>query len=111
MRRTIIIGDIHGCFDELLELLDEVDIQPDDLLVSVGDLVDRGPAPGAVVRLFRERPNSVVVMGNHERKHVREIFSYAQEITRLQLGDHYAETVEWMRARLATAHEYVTRRV
>ncbi|MEU9963386.1 metallophosphoesterase family protein [Streptomyces malaysiensis] len=98
MRRTIIIGDIHGCFDELLELLDEVDIQPDDLLVSVGDLVDRGPAPGAVVRLFRERPNSVVVMGNHERKHVREIFSYAQEITRLQLGDHYAETVEWMRA-------------
>src|SRR5881394_2844155 len=55
---------------------------PDDLLVSVGDLVDRGPAPGEVVRLFRERPNSVVVMGNHERKHVRGIFSYAQEITR-----------------------------
>jgi serine/threonine protein phosphatase 1 len=97
MRRTVIIGDIHGCFDELLELLDEVDIQPDDLLVSVGDLVDRGPDPGAVVGLFRERPNSVVVMGNHERKHVRGIFSYAQEITRLQLGDHYAETVEWMR--------------
>ncbi|MEU7281601.1 metallophosphoesterase family protein [Streptomyces sp. NPDC045431] len=97
MRRTIIIGDIHGCFDELLELLDEVDIQPDDLLVSVGDLVDRGPAPGAVVGLFRERPNSVVVMGNHERKHVRGILSYAQEITRLQLGDQYAETVDWMR--------------
>ncbi|WP_329520725.1 metallophosphoesterase family protein [Spirillospora sp. NBC_01491] len=97
MRRTIIIGDIHGCFDELLELLEDVDIRPDDLLVSVGDLVDRGPAPGDVVGLFRERPNSVVVMGNHERKHVRGIFSYAQEITRLQLGDHYAETVDWMR--------------
>jgi serine/threonine protein phosphatase 1 len=97
MRRTIVIGDIHGCFDELVELLDEVDLHPDDLLVSVGDLVDRGPAPGEVVRLFRERPNSVVVMGNHERKHVRGIFSYAQEITRLQLGDRYAETVEWMR--------------
>jgi len=97
VRRTIIIGDIHGCFDELLELLDKIDLRPEDLLVSVGDLVDRGPAPGEVVRLFRERPNSVVVMGNHERKHVRGIFSYAQEITRLQLGDHYAETVEWMR--------------
>ncbi|WP_285577770.1 metallophosphoesterase [Actinoallomurus iriomotensis] len=99
MRRTIIIGDIHGCFDELLELLDEVDLRPDDLLVSVGDLVDRGPAPGEVVGLFRERPNSVVVMGNHERKHVRGIFSYAQEITRLQLGDQYTETVDWMRTR------------
>lgn len=97
MRRTVIIGDIHGCFDELLELLQEVNLRPDDLLVSVGDLVDRGPAPGEVVRFFRERPNSVVVMGNHERKHVRGIFSYAQEITRLQLGERYAETVRWMR--------------
>jgi len=35
-------------------------------------------------------------MGNHERKHVRGIFSYAQEITRLQLGDRYDETVAWM---------------
>ncbi|WP_103963143.1 metallophosphoesterase family protein [Nonomuraea solani] len=97
MLRTVIVGDIHGCFDELLELLEKADLHPDDLLVSVGDLVDRGPAPGEVVGLFRERPNSVVVMGNHERKHVRGIFSYAQEITRLQLGDRYAETVEWMR--------------
>ncbi|MEV0395944.1 metallophosphoesterase family protein [Polymorphospora rubra] len=97
MRRTVIVGDIHGCFEELCELLDRVELRPDDLLVSVGDLVDRGPAPGAVVDLFRQRPNSVVVMGNHERKHVRGIFSYAQEITRLQLGDRYAETVDWMR--------------
>ncbi|MEU6715394.1 metallophosphoesterase family protein [Nonomuraea sp. NPDC046802] len=97
MRRTVIIGDIHGCFDELLELLEKVDLRPDDLLVSVGDLVDRGPAPGEVIRLFRERPNAVVIMGNHERKHVRGIFSYAQEITRLQLGDQYAESVDWMR--------------
>ncbi|QYC41728.1 Bis(5'-nucleosyl)-tetraphosphatase, symmetrical [Nonomuraea coxensis DSM 45129] len=97
MNRTVIIGDIHGCFDELLELLEKVDLRPDDLLVSVGDVVDRGPAPGEVVTFFRERPNSVVVMGNHERKHVRGIFSFSQEITRLQLGERYPETVEWMR--------------
>ncbi len=97
MGRTVIVGDIHGCFDELLELLEKVDLRPDDLLISVGDLVDRGPAPGDVVEFFRGRPNSVVLMGNHERKHVREIFSYAQEITRLQLGDRYTETVDWMR--------------
>lgn len=97
MRRTVVVGDIHGCFDELLELLEKVELRAADLLVSVGDLVDRGPAPGDVVRFFRGRPNSVVVMGNHERKHVRGIFSYAQEITRLQLGDDYAETVDWMR--------------
>jgi serine/threonine protein phosphatase 1 len=97
MGRTVVVGDIHGCFEELLALCDAVDLRAEDLLVSVGDLVDRGPAPGEVVRFFRERPNSVVVMGNHERKHVRGVFSYAQEITRLQLGDGYAEAVEWMR--------------
>ncbi|GAA1041188.1 hypothetical protein GCM10009557_64340 [Virgisporangium ochraceum] len=97
MGRTIIVGDIHGCYAELRELLAKVALRPDDLLISVGDLVDRGPSSGEVVGLFRERPNSVVVMGNHERKHVRGIFSYAQEITRLQLGDRYAETVDWMR--------------
>lgn len=97
MGRTVIVGDIHGCFAELLELLEKVDLRPDDLLVGVGDLVDRGPAPGEVVDLFRERPNSIAIMGNHERKHVRGVFSYAQEITRLQFGDRYAEAVDWMR--------------
>ncbi|SDK10738.1 serine/threonine protein phosphatase 1 [Nonomuraea maritima] len=97
MSRTVIIGDIHGCFDVLPELLEKVGLRPDDLLVSVGDLVGRGPAPGEVVTFFRERPNAVVVMGSHEREHVRGIFSYAQEITRLRLGESYAETVEWMR--------------
>jgi serine/threonine protein phosphatase 1 len=94
--RHIIIGDIHGCHDELLELLDRVALTGDDVLVSVGDLVDRGPEPGKVVRLFRERPGAVVIMGNHERKHVRKVFSFSQEITRLQLGEGYAEAVGWM---------------
>ncbi|MEV0662702.1 metallophosphoesterase family protein [Actinomadura luteofluorescens] len=97
MGRTVVVGDIHGCFDELMELLEKVELQPDDLLISVGDLVDRGPAPGEVVRFFRERPNSLALMGNHERKHVRGVFSYAQEITRLQMGDAYAGAVDWMR--------------
>ncbi|MGI5176382.1 metallophosphoesterase family protein [Dactylosporangium sp. CA-152071] len=97
MGRTVVVGDIHGCFTELLELCDAVALRPDDLLVSVGDLVDRGPSPAEVVGFFRSRPNSVVVMGNHERKHVRGVLSYAQEITRLQLGAGYADAVAWMR--------------
>src|ERR1700704_1636193 len=95
--RTLIIGDIHGCFDELRELFDVAALATDDLVVSVGDLVDRGSDPGSVVAWFRARPGAIVLMGNHERKHVRSTFSYSQEVTRLQLGDVYAENVEWMR--------------
>jgi Calcineurin-like phosphoesterase len=97
MTRTLIIGDIHGCYRELLELLDAAALTSTDVVVSVGDLVDRGPDPAAVVRWFRARPGAVVLMGNHERKHVREVFSYSQEVTRLQMGDDYADAVAWMR--------------
>lgn len=44
--RTLVIGDIHGCYDELLDLLRIARIGPGDGVVSVGDLVDRGPKSG-----------------------------------------------------------------
>lgn len=101
MNRTIIVGDIHACHAELVELLDAVRLTPEDRLISVGDVVDRGPSPGEVVDLLRSRPNTVVLCGNHERKHVRGqqtpgLLSFGQEITRAQLGDRYPEVVAWM---------------
>jgi serine/threonine protein phosphatase 1 len=94
--RTIIIGDIHACWDELRDLFDRVALAADDVVVSVGDLVDRGPAPLEVVDWFRARPGAVVVCGNHERKHVRRTMSFGQEITRVQFAERYDEAVTWM---------------
>lgn len=96
MSRTLVIGDIHGCWAELQELLEAAAITPEDTVISVGDLVDRGPEPGPVVDLFRTRPNSLAITGNHERKHVRGPLSYSQRVCRLQLGEGYAEAVAWM---------------
>jgi serine/threonine protein phosphatase 1 len=42
-------------------------VRDQDQLVSVGDLIDRGPRPFAVIELFRARPHSRVLMGNHEQ--------------------------------------------
>lgn len=97
MKRTLIIGDIHGCYDELRDLLDAAALGADDGVISVGDLVDRGPQPAEVVQWFRARPGAVVLMGNHERKHVRAVFSYSQDVTRLQFGAAYADAVAWMK--------------
>lgn len=96
MPRTILIGDIHGCWDELCDLFERIGLNEDDIVVSVGDLVDRGPHPLALTDWFRARPGAIVVCGNHERKHIRKTFSYGQHITRIQLGTRYADTVEWM---------------
>jgi serine/threonine protein phosphatase 1 len=97
MQKTLIVGDIHGCHAELLDLLAKAGVADGDLVVSVGDLVDRGPDPGPVIDFFRARANAVVICGNHERKHVRGIFSPSQLITREQLGpDRYSGDVAWM---------------
>jgi len=64
------IGDLHGCVDELEVLLDALAPRRDDLLVFLGDYVDRGPSVRALVeRLLRLRdahPACVFLRGNHE---------------------------------------------
>ncbi len=72
MPRTMIIGDVHGCLRELRSLVDLLHLQPDDEVVFVGDLVDKGDDSPGVIRFVRElsqRHRVVVVEGNHEEKH------------------------------------------
>ena len=72
--RNIIIGDVHGMFDELVDLLFEVNPTPQDRVVFVGDLIDKGPDSPEVVaflRSFAEDHDVVLVEGNHEDKHRR----------------------------------------
>lgn len=96
MQRKIIIGDIHGCYDELLDLLGQVGLAEDDLLISVGDIIDRGPKSTQVFNFFQSRKRAVVLMGNHERKHVRGLLSLSQKITRHQFGRAYTQAKHLM---------------
>lgn len=67
--RTLAIGDIHGCSSALDAVLAAVRPTPDDLLVFLGDYVDRGPdSKGVIDRLMAlKRTHRVVCLrGNHE---------------------------------------------
>lgn len=66
MGRTIAIGDIHGCYDELRRLLEKMAVQPDDRVISVGDLTVKGPHSSRVVELFASDPRFSAVIGNHD---------------------------------------------
>lgn len=70
MARDIVIGDVHGCIEELDELLRIVQHRPSDRLVFAGDLVDRGPDSIGVIRRVREL-RAACVMGNHDEWYVR----------------------------------------
>ena len=66
MRRTIVIGDIHGCFDEFVSLLKELDLGEEDRVVAVGDLVVKGTKNREVLDLFSSDQRFSSVIGNHD---------------------------------------------
>lgn len=87
IKRTICVGDIHGCLEEFEELLKTVQyLRNVDRLVLVGDLIDRGPDSVGVVRKAREL-NLEVTMGNHEYKFLR----WYKGNKHLDKHDHYSK--------------------
>ena len=52
--RTLVVGDVHGCVDELQALLLQCGVVRGDRVVLAGDLVAKGPDSRGVVQLARE---------------------------------------------------------
>lgn len=71
MSRTIIIGDIHGCFDELRLLIEKLELTHHDRVVAVGDLTVKGPKSREVLDLFANDSRFSSVIGNHDLALVR----------------------------------------
>jgi serine/threonine protein phosphatase 1 len=65
--RIIAVGDIHGCHDEFAELLNRLVLTPEDQLILLGDLVNRGPNSVRVIELARTH-RARALLGNHERR-------------------------------------------
>lgn len=67
--RIISIGDVHGCLESLIFLLDNIKPTKKDLIVFLGDYVDRGPnSPGVIEYLLdlKEKYQCVFLRGNHD---------------------------------------------
>lgn len=64
--RLFVVGDLHGCYDQLMQKLEQVkfDFQS-DVLIAVGDLVDRGADSLKCLNLLDE-PWFKAILGNHE---------------------------------------------
>jgi serine/threonine protein phosphatase 1 len=69
MPRTIAIGDIHGCSFALVALLEAIQVEPEDTVVTLGDYVDRGlDSKGVLDQLITlaQRCRLIPILGNHD---------------------------------------------
>lgn len=67
MGRILAIGDVHGCAQVLSELLEVLKVKPEDHVVFLGDLVNRGPDTLGVLNVARNlKAKKTLILGNHE---------------------------------------------
>jgi diadenosine tetraphosphatase ApaH/serine/threonine PP2A family protein phosphatase len=103
-RRTIVIGDIHGCYDELMALLDKVQAGADDRIIAVGDLIVKGEQNRQVLDHFMSDARCSSVLGNHDRAILRywrgkkKHLSEQQEDCRRELESGRAQYEPYLRS-------------
>lgn len=101
---TYLIGDVHGCYDELVALLHQVDFNSQkDTLWLTGDLVARGPGSLDVLRYVKSLGDSVrLVLGNHDL-HLLAVFAGISRnkpkdrVTSLLEAPDADELLNWLR--------------
>ena len=87
--RLFAIGDIHGCLSELDTLLAAIHPKKTDTLITLGDIIDRGPdSKGVIERLIalKKKTNLIMLRGNHEQLLLDSRFDEVAYITWMKNG-------------------------
>ena len=106
MKRTIVIGDVHGCMWELEQLIDKTGVTANDEIILIGDFVRKGPDSASVLQWVMKTPNVRCILGNHEVKVLNKWFD-GEEAERdspdwamwRQLDGSYNEAMDFIRSR------------
>lgn len=93
-QRLLVISDIHGHLDHLIQLLKKMGYDGNDILIIVGDLIDKGPESLRTVQyvmdLCRQHP-VYVSMGNVDIARVQKILDDSPGS-----GERFTEYLQWM---------------
>ena len=109
------IGDIQGCYQELLALLDKINFDPtNDRLWFTGDLVNRGPQSLETLRFVKQLGDrAIVTLGNHDLHLLAVALNTAKKLTKDTLDSILTapdrmELLDWLRTRPLLHHDKST---
>ena len=77
-KRVIIYGDIHGCLKELKKLREKLQVNRNDIEISVGDFLNKGSKSVKTLR-YIEKNHIFSVIGNNEEKIIRYYYDYKKD--------------------------------
>lgn len=75
-KRIFAIGDIHGSFSKLISVWNQIKITDEDLVIFLGDYVDRGDEVGETLKFvmnLQKKKNIILLRGNHEQMMINAI--------------------------------------
>ena len=71
---TYVMSDIHGCYDELMKMLEKIQFSSDDTLIIAGDYMDRGSQSLEMLDWILDTPDNVILIrGNHDAEFVEYV--------------------------------------
>jgi serine/threonine protein phosphatase 1 len=92
MEKIFAIGDLHGCFSHLNNLLNKFTMGQNDTLLFLGDYIDRGPDSYEVVetilRLRSKLAKVICLKGNHEQMYLDYLRGTDQDLFLSNGGNH-----------------------
>lgn len=65
-RYTYVMSDIHGQFDALMKMMEQIGFTDEDELYIIGDVIDRGAKSVECIRWIMNQDNVLTLLGNHE---------------------------------------------
>jgi len=91
-QEALVISDVHGCYDEFVELLDKSDIKVENhkivenkhnkLLIVNGDYIDKGPKIFDMIEFCYQNSDSIkITVGNHENRLYKELTQGLEHIS------------------------------
>jgi bis(5'-nucleosyl)-tetraphosphatase (symmetrical) len=105
------IGDVQGCFDELMTLLDNIQFNPQqDTLWFAGDLVNRGHQSLQVLRYVKSLDDrAITVLGNHDL-HLLAVYAgvkktRSKDLKAVLAAEDCEELIHWLRTRPLLHHD------